>query len=128
MKSVFTLVGALAFGLGVTGAAQAQDPVKIALIHGMSGSALEAFSKQSQTGFELGIEYATGGTNEIKLPLACAVGSGMTFCQERHLRAHPAGSKTPAGTQRCVGRERGSSTRLFRANQLREILSQGGPA
>ena len=65
MKSVFTLVGALAFGLGVTGAAQAQDPVKIALIHGMSGSALEAFSKQSQTGFELGIEYATGGTNEI---------------------------------------------------------------
>ena len=65
MKSVFTLVGALAFGLGITGAAQAQDPVKIALIHGMSGSALEAFSKQSQTGFELGIEYATGGTNEI---------------------------------------------------------------
>ena len=66
MKSVFTLVGAVAFGLSITGAARAEDPVKIALVHGMSGSALEAFSKQSQTGFELGIEYATGGTNMIK--------------------------------------------------------------
>ena len=65
MKSVFTLVGALAFGLSVAGAAQAQEPVKIALVHGMSGSSFEAFSKQSQTGFELGIEYATGGTNEV---------------------------------------------------------------
>ena len=65
MKSLFTLAGAVALGLGIGTAAMAQDPVKIALIHGMSGSSFEAFSKQSQTGFELGLEYATGGSMEI---------------------------------------------------------------
>jgi branched-chain amino acid transport system substrate-binding protein len=45
----------------------AQDgPAKIALIHGLSGSPLEAYSKQTHTGFEMGLEYATKGTNEIK--------------------------------------------------------------
>lgn len=45
----------------------AQDgPAKIALIHGISGSPLEAYSKQTHTGFELGLEYATKGTFEIK--------------------------------------------------------------
>ncbi|PJE28585.1 amino acid/amide ABC transporter substrate-binding protein, HAAT family [Pseudooceanicola antarcticus] len=66
MKSLYTLAGAIALGLGIGSGAMAQDPVKIALIHGMSGSSFEAFSKQSQTGFELGLEYATGGTLEIK--------------------------------------------------------------
>jgi len=47
--------------------AAAQDgPAKIALIHGLSGSPLEAYSKQTQTGFEMGLEYATKGTMEIK--------------------------------------------------------------
>lgn len=55
----------LAVGLAVPAVAQDGDPVKIALIHGMSGSALEAFSKQTQTGFEMGIEYATGGTMAV---------------------------------------------------------------
>jgi branched-chain amino acid transport system substrate-binding protein len=55
----------LAVGLAVPAVAQDGDPVKIALIHGMSGSALEAFSKQTQTGFEMGIEYATDGTMEV---------------------------------------------------------------
>lgn len=45
--------------------AQDGEPVKIALIHGMSGSAFEAFSKQTQTGFEMGLEYATDGTMEV---------------------------------------------------------------
>ena len=47
--------------------ASAQDgPAKIALIHGLSGSPLEAYSKQTHTGFEMGLEYATKGTMEIK--------------------------------------------------------------
>ncbi|WP_010139247.1 substrate-binding domain-containing protein [Oceanicola sp. S124] len=66
MKSLYSLAGAIALGLGIGTVAMAQDPVKIALVHGMSGSSFEAFSKQSQTGFELGLEYATGGTLEIK--------------------------------------------------------------
>jgi branched-chain amino acid transport system substrate-binding protein len=49
-----------------TGAVAQEDPIKIALVHGLSGSSLEAYSKQTQTGFEMGIEYATGGTNIVK--------------------------------------------------------------
>lgn len=45
---------------------QDDGPVKIALIHGLSGSPLEAYSKQTQIGFEMGIEYATDGTGEVK--------------------------------------------------------------
>ncbi|MXU66653.1 substrate-binding domain-containing protein [Oceanomicrobium pacificus] len=45
--------------------AQAADPIKIALVHGTSGSTFEVFSKQTHTGFEMGLEYATGGTMEI---------------------------------------------------------------
>ena len=58
------LVATATIGLAAT-AAQAEDPIKIALIHGLSGSSFEAFSKQAQTGFEMGIEYGTDGTNEI---------------------------------------------------------------
>lgn len=47
------------------GAALAQDTVRIALLHGLSGSPLEAYSRQTHTGFELGIEYATNGTWEV---------------------------------------------------------------
>ncbi len=58
-----------ALGLVATMAAPAvsQDgePIKIALIHGMSGSPLEAFSKQTHTGFEMGLEYATDGTMSV---------------------------------------------------------------
>lgn len=47
--------------------ATAQDgPVKIALLHGLSGSPLEAYSRQTHAGFELGLEYATNGTLEVK--------------------------------------------------------------
>lgn len=49
-----------------TAFAQDDGPVRIALIHGLSGSPLEAYSKQTHTGFEMGLEYATGGTMEIK--------------------------------------------------------------
>jgi branched-chain amino acid transport system substrate-binding protein len=58
---------ALALSCAVILPAGAQDdPVKIALLHGLSGSPLEAYSKQTQTGFEMGLEYATDGTMEVK--------------------------------------------------------------
>ena len=66
MNPVRTLIGGTMVGLALASAALAADPVKIALVHGTSGHAFEAFSKQAQTGFELGIEYATGGTGMVK--------------------------------------------------------------
>ncbi|SHJ13049.1 amino acid/amide ABC transporter substrate-binding protein, HAAT family [Shimia gijangensis] len=66
MKPLFrTLAGAVA-GLAMGTAAWADDPIKIALVHGISGHSFEVFSKQAQTGFELGIEYATDGTGMVK--------------------------------------------------------------
>tara|TARA_R110002049_G_scaffold29972_2_gene101986 strand:- start:74253 stop:75452 length:1200 start_codon:yes stop_codon:yes gene_type:complete len=63
----FTRIAAVAASVAsFASAALAEDPIKIALVHGLSGSSFEAFSKQAQTGFELGIEYATGGTNTVK--------------------------------------------------------------
>ena len=61
-----TLLAALAISTALTGAAFAQDAARIALIHGLSGSPLEAYSKQTHTGFEMGLEYATGGTMQVK--------------------------------------------------------------
>lgn len=66
MKSVIRLIGSAAFGLSIVSAAWAGDPVKIALVHGLSGSTFEVFSKQTHTGFQMGLEYATGGTMEVK--------------------------------------------------------------
>lgn len=66
MKLFTRRLGAALFGLAIATTAQAEDPVKIALVHGISGHSFEVFSKQAQTGFELGIEYATGGTNMVK--------------------------------------------------------------
>src|SRR5690606_3215955 len=43
-----------------------EDPVKIALGHGLSGSPLATYSQQTTNGFRLGLEYATKGTMEIK--------------------------------------------------------------
>lgn len=60
------LLAALTFSTALTGAAFAQDTARIALIHGLSGSPLEAYSKQTHTGFELGLEYATSGTMMVK--------------------------------------------------------------
>jgi len=66
MKSMIRLISSAFLSVVLAGAAQAEDPVKIALVHGISGHAFAAFSKQTQIGFELGIEYATGGTNMVK--------------------------------------------------------------
>ncbi|MCB1329477.1 MAG: ABC transporter substrate-binding protein, partial [Maritimibacter sp.] len=66
IKPVLRLVGAAVLSFASAQAALAEDPIKIALVHGTSGNALEAFSRQTQTGFELGLEYATDGTMMVK--------------------------------------------------------------
>jgi branched-chain amino acid transport system substrate-binding protein len=58
MKQLFALAACL-----LAGAAHAAD-VKIALIAGKTG-ALEAYAKETETGFMLGLEYLTGGKMEI---------------------------------------------------------------
>jgi len=63
--STVAIAAVLAVGGLSTGLTQ-EDPVKIALVHGLSGSPLEAYSKQTTIGFNLGLEYATKGTMEIK--------------------------------------------------------------
>lgn len=66
MKLIHRIVATAGLGMSLATAAMAEDPVKIALVHGISGHSFEVFSKQAQTGFELGIEYATGGTGMVK--------------------------------------------------------------
>ena len=55
---------AAALLLGTIAPALAQQPVKIALIEDKTGP-LEAYAKQLVTGFKLGIEYATHGSNTV---------------------------------------------------------------
>lgn len=59
--------------LALAGAMAALQPafaddstVKIALVHGLSGSPLETYSKQTTIGFNFGLEYATKGTMTVK--------------------------------------------------------------
>jgi branched-chain amino acid transport system substrate-binding protein len=59
-------VAGLVAAAAIIPASAQDDPVKIALVHGTSGSPLEVYSKQTSTGFALGLEYATKGTMEIK--------------------------------------------------------------
>ncbi|MCB1367478.1 MAG: substrate-binding domain-containing protein [Rhodobacteraceae bacterium] len=66
MKSVFRLIGSAVFSVAMATGAMAEDPIKIALVHGMSGSSFEVFSKQTHTGFEMGLEYATNGTMMVR--------------------------------------------------------------
>jgi len=64
LLSVFAV--ATAFTLAGQPAFSQEDPVKIALVHGLSGSTYEVYSKQLQTGFKMGLEYATDGTMKVK--------------------------------------------------------------
>tara|TARA_R110002094_G_scaffold220303_1_gene192891 strand:- start:3589 stop:4785 length:1197 start_codon:yes stop_codon:yes gene_type:complete len=66
MKSLLKTFAGAAAGLVMATAAWADHPIKIALVHGISGHSFEVFSKQTQTGFQLGIEYATNGTGMVK--------------------------------------------------------------
>ncbi|MBE0691752.1 MAG: substrate-binding domain-containing protein [Aquamicrobium sp.] len=65
MKKLFAALAVATALMGVPALAQ-DGPVRIALLHGLSGSPLEAYSKQTHAGFELGLEYATNGTLEVK--------------------------------------------------------------
>ncbi|MDP7149876.1 MAG: substrate-binding domain-containing protein [Paracoccaceae bacterium] len=65
MKIVNRIIATTGLGITLASAAVADEAAKIALVHGVSGHAFEVFSKQAQTGFELGIEYATGGTGMV---------------------------------------------------------------
>jgi branched-chain amino acid transport system substrate-binding protein len=51
--------------MAATTVAFAADPIKIAIVQGTSGSTLDVYSKQSQRGFMMGLEYATKGTMEV---------------------------------------------------------------
>lgn len=66
MKRLLAAWAAIGMMLALQPAFAEDGPARIALIHGMSGSPLEAFTKQTHTGFEMGLEYATKGTMEIK--------------------------------------------------------------
>jgi branched-chain amino acid transport system substrate-binding protein len=66
MKKLFAALAITGAVLAAPMAAAQDGPAKIALVHGISGSPLEVYSKQTHTGFELGLEYATNGTMEIK--------------------------------------------------------------
>ena len=58
------LAAAIATGLSLSPPARAADPVKVALIADSTGP-LEAYAKQTITGFQLGLEYATKGTMTV---------------------------------------------------------------
>src|SRR6186713_1853196 len=51
-------------GIVLAGLVSAQQPLKIALIYGKTGP-LEAYARQTEAGFMLGLEYATQGKMEI---------------------------------------------------------------
>jgi branched-chain amino acid transport system substrate-binding protein len=54
----------LMLSLAAPGAAHAQGPIKIGLLQGVTGP-FEVYAKQVITGFKLGLEYGTGGKNEL---------------------------------------------------------------
>lgn len=62
-KKIFSLILVVAFAM-TAGAAYAAEPIKIAQVVSKTGP-LEQYAKQSITGFELGLEYATNGTMKI---------------------------------------------------------------
>jgi branched-chain amino acid transport system substrate-binding protein len=55
---------ALAAALAASAGSARADDVKVALIRGLTGP-LEAYAKQTEAGFMLGLEYATKGTMEV---------------------------------------------------------------
>lgn len=57
-------IAALLPSLFSPASAQAPKEIRIAQIHSLTGP-LEAYGKQAQTGFQLGLEYATGGTMAV---------------------------------------------------------------
>src|SRR3990170_8344784 len=63
-RAVVAVMVMLALAAAWPGAVQAQAPIKIGLLQGISGP-FEVYAKQAVTGFKLGLEYATGGKMEV---------------------------------------------------------------
>lgn len=64
-RSVISLAAGLVAAVLALGAqAQSKPDVKIALLTGKTGP-LEAYAKQTIVGFQMGLEYATGGTMQV---------------------------------------------------------------
>src|ERR1700749_918124 len=63
-RSIFALAGLSLAGALAAGGAFAQQPLKIALITSKTGP-LEAYARQTEAGFMLGLQYATQGKMEI---------------------------------------------------------------
>ncbi len=65
VKARYLFLLAAVLGLFVAGpAVQAAEPIKIAQVVGVTGP-YEAYTKQSITGFKMGLEYVTKGTNKV---------------------------------------------------------------
>ncbi|KFI28395.1 ABC transporter permease [Haematobacter massiliensis] len=66
MKKVISSICALALaaGAGLTSPVQAADPIRFALIRSATGPN-EIYARDTERGFRLGLEYLTGGKNEI---------------------------------------------------------------
>ena len=60
MKGILTIAAVAAFA----GTAAAQEDIRIAVIYGKTGP-FEAYAKQTEAGFMMGLEYATGGKMAI---------------------------------------------------------------
>jgi branched-chain amino acid transport system substrate-binding protein len=63
MQFRLATMAAVAALAGLSGVARADD-IKVALIRGLTGP-LEAYAKQTEAGFMMGLEYATKGTMEV---------------------------------------------------------------
>jgi branched-chain amino acid transport system substrate-binding protein len=63
-RAMAVVIAALVVTAFAPDEAPAQVPVKIGLVQGISGP-FEVYAKQAMTGFKLGLEYATGGKNEV---------------------------------------------------------------
>lgn len=64
-KSVFYSIAVIAAVLAIgTSPLNAAEPIKIGILQGLSG-ALEVYAKAEVTGFKMGLEWATKGTNQI---------------------------------------------------------------
>ena len=63
-RSIIAVAGLLGGSLLLAGPVAAQQPLKIALIYSKTGP-LEAYARQTEMGFMLGLEYATQGKMEI---------------------------------------------------------------
>lgn len=64
MKTRIALALLAAFGASAAPSALAANDLKVALIAGKTG-VLEAYAKETETGFMMGLEYLTGGKMEI---------------------------------------------------------------